>query len=32
MVFESIYIGLAGIILGLALGILLHKLMTLLLL
>ena len=31
MVFESIYIGLAGIILGLALGILLHKLMTLLL-
>ena len=31
MVFESLYIGLAGIILGLALGILLHKLMTLLL-
>ena len=31
MVFESLYIGLTGIALGLALGILLHKLMTLLL-
>ncbi len=31
MVYESLYIGLTGIALGLALGILLHKLMTLLL-
>ena len=31
MVYESLYIGVAGIALGLALGILLHKLMTLLL-
>ena len=31
MVFESLYIGVIGIVVGLALGVLLHKLMTLLL-
>lgn len=31
MVFESLYIGIIGIVIGLALGVLLHKLMTLLL-